>query len=435
MLPWGEVMSTRWFMRAAVMVALLIGGAAPASAQNPKVAKLEAKVIKYVDEATENLTKVQSRAMDFKKAIKKLDAWILKAEELQELHHKTGEKYLEELQSIKHWTRKFAPLVFEAPKAPPTPEVKPEPTPEPTPEPAPTPEEHPAPTPEPAPEPAWQAPRLPEEGKDWPAVLLPLLADASADARAWACAQVPFHPTKPMVDQLFPLFLEDSDEAVRAAARDGIAATLHDAVFENFRVLVLKLEDPKLTQLVDLIKEKPEPRSVAALFDMALRFQKPIGGANSTSHPAMQAYKREAKAVWGDGWRHRAIQIWRGWPNQMVTEGLALVWKEQKKRKRKGLGAMQEVLLAVGVIGNDRGIKYAVPFLTKGEERAVPLRAPALAAVEMVGKPSVPWLIGGIRNPRTQRWCWQALRNITGENRGMKAMAVKRWTEWWYENR
>lgn len=426
-----------------LLAALLTGVAAPVRAQDGKIEQLEAKMLKYVDEATENLTKVQTRSMDFTVAVKKLDEWIKKGEELKELHEATGDKYLQELLSIKHWTRKFAPLVFEAPKeqpkpdpeSPPTPDPSPQPAPDPDPAPQPEPGPTPAPSPAPSPSSTWQPPALPGDPKDWPGVVLPLLGDATPDARRWACAQVPYHPTQPLVDRLFELFLHDAAEPVRAAARDAISKTLHDAVFENFRGLVLTLEDPELTQLVDLIKEKPEPRSVAALFDLALRFVPPIGGADSTSKPAMETYKSRAKAAWEDGWRHRAIQIWRAWPNPMVTEGLALVWNEQKKRKRQGLKPMQEVLLAIGVIGNDRGIKYAVPFLSKGDEVAVPLRAPALAAIELVGKPAVPWLIGGIRNPRTQLWCWQALRNITGENRGMKAMAVKRWTQWWYENR
>ena len=85
--------------------------------------------------------------------------------------------------------------------------------------------------------------------------------------------------------------------------------------------------------------------------------------------------------------------------------------------------------------GNARGVRHCVPFLTKGDEIACPLRAPAFAAVELVGKAGVPWLIQGLGTESTNLWCWQALYNITGENRGRKGESIRRWSEWWNENR
>lgn len=419
----------RWAMAAVVAVA---GALAPVAWAQDEADRLEARTVKEVEEATENLGKVQTGAMEFKKAMERLDLFMEHAAELEKVAPNRAEKYQTELNQTRYWTKKFAPLVL--PTTPPpetksdpppgtTPGTKPETDPEPTPEPTP---EQPAPTP------GFAPPALPEKNPERSAALLPLLAHAVPAGRAWACAQVPAAPDPALVEAVFGLLLDDGDETVRAAAAKALVDTRHDAVYEGFGPRVRSLDGEKLERLVDVMKEKPEPRTVLALFDLAMRFVPPIGGANSQSKADVYAYMDRAKAAWSDGWRHRAIQIWRSWPEPLVSAGFGETWKAKKKGGAKALGQLQEILLAVGVIGNSRGIRHAVPFLTKGKEAQSPLRAPALAAVEMVGKPAVPWLAQGLGNGQTQLWCKQALWNITGQRLSHDPGV---WMKWWNENR
>ena len=266
-----------------------------------------------------------------------------------------------------------------------------------------------------------------------PAALLPYLSDPDPRARTWAARLVVLSPDAALIDRCFALLKADPDENVLGAARFALLVTRHEAVFAGIAKAAAEWDGEALERLVDLAKEKPEPRVVVALFDLAMRFTPPIGGANSQSKPAMAAYEARAKAAWGDGWRARVIQIWKSWPEPLISAGLAETWKA--KKGAKFLREKQEILLAVGVIGNARGVRHCVPFLTKGDEIACPLRAPAFAAVELVGKAGVPWLIQGLGTESTNLWCWQALYNITGENRGRKGESIRRWSEWWNENR
>lgn len=418
----------RWGIAAAAVLCW----AASAGAQDAEADRLEARTVKEIEEATENLGKVQTGSMEFKKAMERLDLFMEHAAELEKVAPKRAERYQEELQQTRYWTKKFAPLVL--PTAPPPSDVsKPSPTPEPTPEPKPEPKPEPQPEQRPPPPtPGFDPPALPEKNPERAAALLPLLSHATPAGRIWACGQVPFAPDAALVEAAFGLLLDDGDETVRTAAAKALVDTRHDAVYEGFAPRVQKLDGDKLERLVDLMKEKPEPRTVAALFDLAMRFVPPIGGANSQSKADVAQYMQRAKSAWGDGWRHRAIQIWRSWPEPLVSAGFGETWKQKKKGGGKALGQLQEILLAVGVIGNSRGIRHAVPFLTRGKEAQSPLRAPALAAIEMVGKPAVPWLAQGLSNGNTQLWCKQALWNVTGQRLSHDPGA---WIRWWNDNR
>ena len=182
-----------------------------------------------------------------------------------------------------------------------------------------------------------------------------------------------------------------------------------------------------LERLMLVMRELPEKRTVAALFGLAIRFIPPIGGANSRDADAMDRYKDKVKSVWAQGWRARVVALWRTWPDPVVSAGLAEAWE-----KRKKIPERQEILLATGVIRNPRGIRHAVPFLTQGKEENCPLRAPAEAAVELVGKAAVPWLIGGLSDGTTKNRCVESLRTITGI---VMSSQPKLWWQWWNDNR
>jgi hypothetical protein len=415
--------------------ALLVGcallAAAPVVRAQDEADRLEARTLKEVEEATEILGKVQAGKMGYKEALAKLREFVQHAEELEAIAPKRAEKHLVDLNQTIYWTKKAMPLGADILK--PDPSAPPAPAPSPAPAPAPDPAPAPVPAPAPAPAvPGFAPPALPAQNPERSAALLPLLGHATAAARAWACAQVAAAPDPALVEALFGLLLQDGDENVRAAAAKALVDARHDAVYEGFAPRVLKLDGDPLERLVDVMKEKPEPRTVAALFDLAMRFAPPIGGANSQNKGDMEGYKQRAKAAWGDGWRHRAIQIWRSWPEPLVSAGFGETWKRKKKLAGKALPQLQEILLAVGVIGNSRGIRHAVPFLTKGKEADSPLRAPALAAIELVGTPAVPWLAQGLGSGQTQLWCKQALWNITGQRLSHDPGA---WIRWWNENR
>jgi len=419
-----------------LMVGLVAWAGTTAAHAQDEADRLEARTLKEIEEATEILGKVQSGKMTYREALAKLREYVQHAEELEKIAPKRAEKHLEDLNQTIYWTKKTMPLGADIMKPQPASEPKPtEPSPQPNPEPKPepTPEPKAEPQPEqPAPTPGFSPPSLPEKNPERSAALLPVLSHATPAGRAWACAQVPAAPDGALVEAVFGLFLDDGDEMVRAAAAKALVDTRHDAVYEGFAPRVLKLDGDQLERLVDVMKEKPEPRTVAALFDLAMRFKPPIGGANSQSKADVYAYMDRAKAAWGDGWRHRAIQIWRSWPEPLVSAGFGETWKQKKKLRSKALGQLQEILLAVGVIGNSRGIRHAVPFLAKGKEPQSPLRAPALAAIEMVGKPAVPWLAQGLSSGQTQLWCKQALWNITGQRLSHDPGG---WIKWWNENR
>jgi hypothetical protein len=173
----------------------------------------------------------------------------------------------------------------------------------------------------------------------------------------------------------------------------------------------------------------PEKRTVAAMFKLAMRFDRATGGADSMDRQALRRYRDKAQQNWRAGWRARVAAVWREWPEPVVSAGLTEFFTKAKKRKDTRM--MQETLLACGVVGDERGIRHAVPFLTQGREELNPLRAPAMAAVEMVGTPSVPWLIYGL-NGKTKNWSVRALREISGQ---VLASQPKLWWAWWHNNR
>ncbi len=403
---------------AGALVLALAGGAAADKADD-----LESRSAKDVEEATEILSKVQSGQMEYAKAAEQIQKYLQRVDEFDEVAPKRAEKYATELQSLWYWVRKFAPL--EKPVSKPTeggdtrtPEGEKPGKPDDKPV-------EPAVPPPPLPPSDFTPPALPEEPEARVAALLPLLSTPDPKARAWAAGETPVLARPNLLDAVLGLAMNDADFAVQEAAANAVLRTRLPHVFAAFLREARKAEGQALDRLVTLIKGKPDKHCVAALFEVAMRFTPPIGGAPSQSKPAIEDYKQRAKAAWQDGWRNRVIQIWQSWPEPVVSSGLGLTWKSSNTREK------QEILLAVGVIGNARGIRHAVPFLTKGPE--TPFRAPALAAIEMVGKGSVPWLAAGLGNGATQLWCYQALRNITGD-RTLDAKPSQ-WIRWWNENR
>ncbi|MCI0341408.1 MAG: hypothetical protein L0216_09725 [Planctomycetales bacterium] len=409
-------------MRRALLAPVFLA-ALSASALADMADELEARSAKDVEEATELLSKVQSGQMEYAKAAAELQKFLQRVDEFDEVASKRAEKYAAELQSIWYWVRKFAPLEKPAAKPseggesktpggenPAKPDEKPV---------------EPAVPPPPPPPADFAPPPLPEEPEARATALLPLLSSPDPKARAWAAGETAPLARPNLLDAVLGLAMNDADFAVQEAAANAVLRTRSPHVFTAFLREAKKAEGAALDRLVTLVKGKPDKHCVAALFEVAMRFTPPIGGAPSQSKPAMEDYKQRAKAAWQDGWRNRVIQIWQSWPEPVVSAGLGLTWKGSNTREK------QEILLAVGVVGNARGIRHAVPFLTKGPE--TPFRAPALAAIEMVGKGSVPWLAQGLANGATQLWCFQALRNITGE----KTLDAKpsQWIRWWNENR
>lgn len=416
--------------------------------QSPEVERLEKKVQKEVEEAADILGEVQSGAMKFDVGMKKLKGFLKNAEKLQELDAKVGAKYVEEIQATMVWTKKFAPIEIDWEKYKPPPD-HPASQPLPT---KPAPKAQPA-TPAPATEVrrpkesasatiTWDEIVMPQipKGLDLPdlpdrvhsraKILIPLLSDPDVGKRIFAGVIAPTCPTPPLVQKCFDVLRTGKDPREQMAAAFAISNSRHDEVFKGFDHAAAEWDEGEQTdRLMVVMSSLPEKRTVAAMFKLAMRFDRPTGGADSMDRDALDRYKDKARSNWGSGWRARVVRVWRSWPEPVVSAGLAEFFGTASKRKDAAM--MQETLLACGVIGDHRGIRNAVPFLTQGREELLPLRAPAMAAVEMVGKPSVPWLIYGLSG-NTKNWSVRALREISGT---VMSSQPKLWWAWWADNR
>jgi hypothetical protein len=425
------------------------GVAAPFT-QSAAVEKLERKVQKEVEEATEILSDVQSGAMKFDKGMAKLKGFLKNAEKLQAMDANVGQQYVEELQATIVWTKKFAPIEIDWEKYKPPPD---HPASKPLPD---------TPATKPRKQPAKAAPtvakRKPKEaataeitwdeivvpqiptGLDLPdlpdrvhpraKILIPLLKDPNVGKRIWAGVVAPTCPTPALVQECFRVLRTGKDPREQMAAAFAISNSRHVEVFKGFDQAVEEWDEgEQIDRLMLVMSSLPEKRTVAAMFKLAMRFDRPTGGADSMDRQALRQYRDKARSNWRQGWRARVAAVWRTWPEPVVSAGLTEFFGRAKKRKDTRM--MQETLLACGVIGDERGIRHAVPFLTQGREELSPLRAPAMAAVEMVGKPSVPWLIYGLKG-KTKNWSVRALREISGT---VMSSQPKLWWAWWADNR
>jgi hypothetical protein len=438
-------------LAAALGTGFVAGLAGPGSAapilQSPAVAKLEQKVQKQVEEGAEILGKVQSGEMKFADGMKKLKGFLKNAEKLQELDANVGAKYVEEIQATMVWTKKFAPIEIDWEKYKPPPDhpaSKPLPDPTPSKQPA-----KPAPKKEVRrPKQATSAvvtwdeivmpqiptgldlPDLPDRVHSRAKVLIPLLSDPDVGKRIWAGVVAPTCPTPPLVKKCFDVLRNGADPREQMAAAFAITNSRHVEVFKGFDKAVAEWDEgEQIDRLMVVMSSLPEKRTVAAMFKLAMRFDRATGGADSMNRRALDSYKQKARGNWRGGWRAKVAAVWRDWPEPVVSAGLTEFFGRAKKRKDTRM--MQETLLACGVIGDERGIRHAVPFLTQGREELMPLRAPAMAAVEMVGKPSVPWLIYGLKG-KTKNWSVRALREISGS---VMSSQPKLWWAWWADNR
>lgn len=443
---------------AGLAVTALAFAAAPASAFD-KADDLEARTQKEVEDATEVLGKVQAGKMDYHEAMKKLKEYRTHAEELLEIAPNRGEKYLEELNQIIFWTKKFMPMDFgfAKPSAPSADQPKPDPaTPAPSApassgsgSPAPA---TPAPTAPAEPErrappkqvkkidwteivmpeipPNLELPELPEQVYPRAAVVLPLMDDPDQGKRIWAACVAATCPTPPLVKKCFDVLKNATDPREQMAAAFALSNQRHDDVFRGFDDAVETWDGEPLDRLWLVMTSLPEKRTVDAMFKLAMRLERPVGGADSMDKDQLDRYKEKARDAFNRGWRARAAGAWRQWPEPVVAAGLSLFFSNAKKKNK--VPWMQEVLLACGCLNNARLVANAVPFLQQGREETLPLRAPARAAVEMIGKPAVPYLIGGLTNGATKNNCVRALREISGE---MLAMQPKLWWAWYNNNR
>jgi hypothetical protein len=438
---------------------------APPAAAIDKVDDLEARTQKEVEDATEILGKVQAGKMDYVEAMKKLKEYRAHAEELEAESESRAAKYIEELNQIIFWTKKFMPMDFgfTKPTAPPEPPKTDPATPAgpaagapAVPEaPTPTPRaDSPAPAPAPAPEPERRAapkqvkeitwteivlpeipqnlsvPELPEQPYPRAGVILPLLDDADVGKRIWAGCVAATCPTPPLVKKCFDVLQKGADPREQMAAAFALSNQRHDDVFRGFDDAVETWDGEALERLWLVMSNLPEKRTVEAMFKLVMRMERPVGGADSMSEEDMRRYKEKAADEYQRGWRARAVGVWKQWPEPVISAGLSLFFSTARKKNKTPW--MQEVLLACGCLRNSRLIAHAVPFLQQGREETLPLRAPAKAAVEMVGKDAVPWLIGGLTNGATKNWCVRALREISNET---LAMQPKLWWAWYNNNR
>lgn len=385
-------------------------------------AKLEQQCIKEMEKAAELLKKVQEGQTTHAKALEQLEETRALVDEFAAVDPKGAEPMIVELQSIEFWIKKMAPL-FEPEEREAAEPKKPEPKPEPDPDPQPEPDPQPDPGPEQPAEKEWAEPVLPEEFAARTPFLKALLSDADPRNRAWAAANVPKAPGRPLVDRLFELVLGDADESVRLAAQDGLIRTRHSRVLDGLVDNVGKAEGKGLDLLFGILEARPDPRSVEALFQIVMDQEEPLASVNERSKALMDQYRGQIESAFKEGWRSRVMAVFRSWPGSTVVEGIGNYSKEHAGRGR------QEALLTLGLYGDGRGAIYAVGYLTKSDN---PFRATALATVEMIGKPAVPYLAQGIGSESTKLWSLQALINITGQRLGQRPQD---WIAWWRLNR
>ncbi len=386
--------------------------------------RLEQQCTKEMSKAADLLKKVQEGQLTHAKALEQVAETRALLDEFAAADPKGAEPMIVELQSIEFWIKKMAPLFGPEEKEAEQPRRDPQPKPDPEP---PQPDPQPDPTPDPTPEqPApkqWVEPVLPDEFAERTPFLKALLSDADPKNRAWAAGMVPKAPGRALVDRLFELLLGDADESVGLAAQDGLIRTRHSRVLDGLVDNVDEAKDEGLGLLFGILEARPDPRSVEALFQIVMDNEEPLASVNERSKTLMDQYRGQVEAAFKEGWRARVMAVFKTWPGSTVVDGIVNYAKDHNGRGR------QEALLTLGLYGDGRGANYAATFLTKSDNA---FRATALATVEMIGKPAVPYLAGGLGSDATKLWCLQALINITGQRLGQRPQD---WVAWWRMNR
>ncbi|MBI4613597.1 MAG: hypothetical protein HY720_08315 [Planctomycetes bacterium] len=393
----------------------------PAWAQDD-AARLEEQCAAGVEKANGLLKRVQEGELKHDQALAQLDEIDALVLRFAELDPRGAEPMKIELSSIRFWISKmkplFAPGELEGKPKGDSSGPKPDPGPKPDAAPKPVPR-HDAPL-----EPAWHVPILPNDKNARTQVLGAFMKAEDPRHRAWAAVRVPDVPRPALVERLYELLLGDGDESVRSAARDGLVGTQHTSVLDKIGEAVADARDDQLDVLFEILAARPDPRTVKALFQIILDREKPLPNVNERSQDAMKGFRDEIKTAFDSGWRKRVFDVFKGWPGSTVVEGVgryAVQASDQRER--------QEALLTLGLYGDGRAAALAVPFLTADDN---PLRATALATVEMIGIPSVPYLAQGLPRQSTKLWCYQALMNITQTRLGTEP---RPWIQWWRENR